>query len=406
MLPSELLMFQYRGDEVIAKRLSLNASTRALAQELIDLFVHSEGKSRAELQTRLHKLEGDKVDYRVKRGLAHLLSTAFCTFEMIAPLEPSDLRNRVFALSADTIPTPQSTLATLDRVAERVGKELQCEIRAEQISEWLYADLPEHQVLTAFEKPAADTLLHRYNLSQAQGVFYRATQVTVNVHRNDPGEYKLMFRYLKLFGLMTYIEGDADHGFTLAIDGPTSLFKASTRYGLAIAKLLPAMLHVKRWDLTAYLLPRATMTPAAKPYRFTLNSKSQLVSHYPPGKPFDSMLEQSFASRWGKTKTDWVLEREVELIPIPGSVMIPDFRLLHPDGRVYLLEIVGYWRPEYLRKKFSQVRRANRDDLILAVSQRLNLERAGVDMNDLPGRVVWFKERLLPKSVIEVLEAA
>jgi hypothetical protein len=38
---------------------------------------------------------------------------------------------------------------------------------------------------------------------------------------------------------MTYIEGDADHGFTITIDGPTSLFKPSTRYGLAIAKLLP-----------------------------------------------------------------------------------------------------------------------------------------------------------------------
>jgi predicted nuclease of restriction endonuclease-like RecB superfamily len=398
-------MSQYRGDEVIPKRLSLNASNRALAHELIDLFVQCEGKSRAELQTQLQILEGDQVDYRLKRGLSHLLSTAYCTFEMIAPLEPSLLRQRVFELSASTIPSPQSTVSTLATVALRVGGELGREFQPEQISEWLYADLPEHHVLTTFDKPTSDTLLHRYNLSQAQGVFYRASQVTVNVHRNDPGEYKLMFKYLKLFGLMTYIEGDADHGFTLIIDGPTSLFKVNTRYGLAIAKLLPAMLHVKRWDLTAYLVPRAGMTPVPKPYRFSLSSNCRLVSHYPPGKPFDSMLEQAFASRWEKTKTDWVLEREVDLIPLPGSVMIPDFRLLHPDGRVFLLEIVGYWRPEYLRKKFSQVRRANRDDLILAVSQRLNLERAGVKLNDLPGRVVWFKERLLPKSVLEILDA-
>jgi len=34
---------------------------------------------------------------------------------------------------------------------------------------------------------------------------------------------------------MAYIEGDADHG-SLHIDGPTSLFSPSTRYGLAIAK--------------------------------------------------------------------------------------------------------------------------------------------------------------------------
>jgi uncharacterized protein len=69
-----------------------------------------------------------------------------------------------------------------------------------------------------------------------------------------------------------------------------------------------------------------------------------------------------------------------------------------------LLEIVGYWRPEYLRKKFAQVRRAGRQDLILAVSERLNLERAGVKREDIPARVVWFKDRVLPKAVLDVLE--
>ena len=95
----------------------------------------------------------------------------------------------------------------------------------------------------------------------------------------------------------------------------------------------------------------------------------------------------------------------MDLIPIPGSVIVPDFRLVHPDGRTCLLEIVGYWRPEYLRKKFAQVRRARRDDLILAVSERLNLERAGVSVKDVPARIVWFKDRVLPKAVLEVVEA-
>jgi predicted nuclease of restriction endonuclease-like RecB superfamily len=38
-------------------------------------------------------------------------------------------------------------------------------------------------------------------------VLYRAASVKINAYRNDPGEYKLLFRYLKLFRLMTYIEG-------------------------------------------------------------------------------------------------------------------------------------------------------------------------------------------------------
>jgi hypothetical protein len=84
--------------------------------------------------------------------------------------------------------------------------------------------------------------------------------------------------------------------------------------------------------------------------------------------------------------------------------MIPDFRLVHADGREYLLEIVGYWRPEYLRKKFAQVRKSDRTNLILAISERLNLEKAGVDVNQVPVPIVWFKNKLQPKAVLEMLE--
>jgi predicted nuclease of restriction endonuclease-like RecB superfamily len=237
-----------------------------------------------------------------------------------------------------------------------------------------------------------------------QGVFYRASHVTLNAHRNDPGEYKLLFRYMKLFNLMTYIEGDADHGFTLTIDGPTSLFKPNTHYGLKLAMLLPALLHVTKWNLTAVLQLKDPYSGTRRTGRFTLHSDCGLVTHYPPGKTYDSMLEAGFVERWAKTRTAWRLEREVDLIPIPGSVMIPDFRLVHPDGRTFLLEIVGYWRPEYLKKKFSQVRQAARNDLILAISERLNLEKAGVRFSDTPARVVWFKDQLTPKAVLGVLE--
>ena len=83
--------------------------------------------------------------------------------------------------------------------------------------------------------------------------------------------------------------------------------------------------------------------------------------------------------------------------------MVPDFRLVHPDGRSYLLEIVGYWRPEYLKKKFAQVKKALRDDIILAVSEKLNLGQAGIKLDDVPAKIVWFKDKLIPKSVLSLL---
>lgn len=404
MLPTDLLMHRQNGEEIVPKRLPVNARNLEIASTLIAIFQQAQGKTQGELDRQLQELEGDNTDYRIKRGLAHLLrAETFSKFEIVSPLDPQQLRQRVFALSSRAVSLPQTAAQTLSQLAESLSQELGHEVLPDQIRAGIYADLTENRILTQFDAPTPEALLHRYNLSQVQGIFYKASQIRIQAHRNDPGEYKLLFRYLKLFGLMTYIEGDADHGFTILIDGPTSLFKPSTRYGLDIAKLIPALLHVTKWSLSADLHWRDSYTKAEKNKRFTLDSGCGLVTHYPPGKPYDSFLELSFAERWDNLNTEWQLEREVDLIPIPGSVMIPDFRLVHPDGRSFLLEIVGYWRPEYLRKKFSQVRQSGCENLILAISERLNLEKAGVNFHNTPARLIWFKDKLLPKAVLEAL---
>ncbi|PPT09704.1 associated with DNA helicase - Rad25 like protein [Geitlerinema sp. FC II] len=404
MLPTDLLSYRHTGETLTPKRLPLDDRHLQLAQAAIDLFLSCLNDTQGELTRRLKEWEGDSPDYRLRRGLAHLLKSKCCTFEIVSPLDPPQLRQRVFALSAQTVPSRQSAVTTLDRLATELSRELESDVTLEAIRRGLYADLQENRILTEFDPFTPENLLHYYNLSQVQGIFYRASDVIINAHRNVPGQYKLLFRYLKLFSLMFYIEGDADCGFTITIDGPTSLFKPSTRYGLAIAKLIPALLHVTRWSLKATLHTRNPQTKTTRIGRFTLNSDCGLVSHYPAGKPYDSMLEQSFAERWETLDTPWQLEREVDLIPIPGSVMVPDFRLVHPDGRDVLLEIVGYWRPEYLKKKFSQVRQALDRRLVLAVSERLNLEKAGVRIDDIPVKVVWFKEKLQPQAVLAALD--
>lgn len=404
MLPSDLLMYRYSGDTIIPKRLPLNDSTIGLAAEQINCFLSCVDKTQKQLTEKLAELEGDNPNYRVKRGLAHLLKNHFSTFEVVSPLEPKELRQKVFSCAAESLPIPQNRPKTLEKIASLLTEELKREVLPSEIERGLYADLQENRILTSFEPPEPETLIHRYNISQIQGVFYRSNYIVINAHRNDPGEYKLLFRYLKLFQLMAYIEGDADTGFTITIDGPTSLFKASTRYGLSLAKMIPALLHVSKWSLRTKLQSKDSYTGGIKTSYFNLDDHCGLVTHYSRGKTYDSMLEESFAKRWEKLKTDWKLEREVDLIPIPGSVMIPDFRLVHPDGRDYLLEIVGYWRPEYLRKKFYQVQNADNNNIILAVSERLNLDKAGVYFNDTPAKIVWFKDKLNPKNVLSLLE--
>ena len=405
MLKSDLLIYKRNGETIVPKKLEIDNHNLALATDIINCFQSCLGKTQGELDAKLAAMEGDSPDYRLKRGLAHILKSSFSTFEIVSPLEPQALRQKVFAEAAKTKTLPSNRSATLDAISSHLTTELKRKVSRTEIERGLYADLQENRILTEFDPPIPDALIHRYNLSQVQGIFYRASNIVINAHRNDPGEYKLLFRYLKLFQLMAYIEGDSDTGFTITIDGPASLFKASTRYGLSLAKMIPALLHVSKWSLQATLQQKDPYSGNIKTGRFTITSdRSYLVSHYPPGKPYDSMLEASFAKSWAKAKTEWRLEREVDLVPLPGSVMIPDFRLVHPDGRDFLLEIVGYWRPEYLKKKFYQVRTSDVTNLILAVSERLNLEKAGVNFTELPNRVIWFKNKLQPKAVLEILE--
>jgi uncharacterized protein len=198
MLPSELLIYRQRGEELTPKRLPLSAAMFALAEETITLFREAQGKTRGELVETLRATEGAETDYRVRRGLAHLLESSFSTFEVRSPLDPPFLRERVFMQAAAALPTEANTAATLARVASILTEEFGRQVTPEAVQRGLYADLHKNRVLARFDEPLPETLLHRYNLSQVQGLFYRATEVVIHAYRNDPAEYKLLFRYLKL----------------------------------------------------------------------------------------------------------------------------------------------------------------------------------------------------------------
>ncbi|MBA3533400.1 MAG: DUF790 family protein, partial [Ardenticatenales bacterium] len=224
MLPTPLLLHRYTGEELVPRRLPINRSTLGMATDAIVLFLTLQGKTQGEVDEALRTLEGEGTDYRIRRGLAHILEKQFSTFEVRSPIEPVDLRERLFSHAALDVPGPENSEAALRAVAQALTEERSEVITAEMLRAGLYADLAKNKVLTHFEEPTPEALLHRYNLAQVQGVFYRATEIVIHAYRNDPGEYKLLFRYLKLFQLLATIEGDVETGFTIRIDGPASLF--------------------------------------------------------------------------------------------------------------------------------------------------------------------------------------
>lgn len=404
MLPTELLMFRVKAGVVQPKRLKPTTNNLQLAETLIRTFEANLGKRRADLDEDLKALEAGRPDFKVVRGLAHLLINGSSTFEAGGHVEPSQVREKVFELAQAHPPSRLRRELVLQQAAAALSGEGR--LTAEDVAAALYADLPDQQTLVAFDPPEPLALIQRFDLAQAQGMLYRAYSLILTARPNEPARYKQLLKYTRFFGLMLTVEGDPVYGFTLTLDGPTSLFGGTTRYGLALAKFLPALLHVTKWDLTAALKPRRALAWVDKgdeEWQFGLTSEDGYVSHYPEPKEHDSALESGFADRFTKLETPWRLEREVDLVPVPGGVILPDFRLVNGERSV-LVEIVGYWRPQYLQKKFDLLRKSGRTDVIVCVSERLNLERAGVDPSDFDERLVWFKGILNPKEVLAVAE--
>ena len=83
MLKSDLLIYRRNGETIVPKKLEIDNRNLALATEVIDCFQNCVGKTQGELDKQLLAWEGDSPDYRLKRGLAHILRNSFATFEII-----------------------------------------------------------------------------------------------------------------------------------------------------------------------------------------------------------------------------------------------------------------------------------------------------------------------------------
>ena len=80
---------------------------------------------------------------------------------------------------------------------------------------------------------------------------------------------------------------------------------------------------------------------------------------------------------------------------------VPDFQCVHCDGRKVLLEIIGFWTPEYLQAKAQTLRDFRGTPLILAVAESVRHK-----IPDLGHVVVTYKSALALKEVLSALRAA
>jgi predicted nuclease of restriction endonuclease-like RecB superfamily len=182
--------------------------------------------------------------------------------------------------------------------------------------------------------------------------------------------------------------------YEIRFDGPASVLRATRRYGVAMAKFLPALVACRGWRMHAVLQTRRRGWLVG----LDLSSADGLRSHLPPPEEFDSRVEEAFARRWGEHREGWTLHREGEILHQGQKVFLPDFVLRHQDGRTVLLEIVGFWTPDYLQAKFQTLRMFEGHRILLAVA-----EPARRLIGALPPGTIPYKTALLPAEVLKWL---
>jgi uncharacterized protein len=371
------------------------------ATDLIALLRSHVGLLRGRWEQSLEMFTGTRIDYVVVRGLAKVLTDAATFTPLSTAVPPTTLREQAFAYGpvfrTPDIFHPQTRQQVIEQMSASLGS------ASENMTTLLYADRQVNYLLTdPGPQWTAEALLARYNLELARGVLYWASHMTVEAGSN----YKDLWHFLKLFKLMFVGECKPAGGYRIDLDGPISPFVSSTlRYGRQFAAFLPALLLCDQWHMQAQVCP-----PQSQGFlTYQLDHTCDLRTHFKGSGEFDSRLESDFASAFatkvGAKRGHWLLARESEVLLLGDTVMIPDFLLTdeRDEQRKVLVEIVGFWHPEYLRRKVEKVRMAQCAHLLLLVSDRLNL--SSQDFADAPGEVLFFHEKPVLKDVMALVEA-
>lgn len=260
----------------------------------------------------------------------------------------------------------------------------------------LFADLPgERPVGPPAQEVSPVELASRSNLALVQGLLVHASTLRIDVDGNT----RVLVRHAKWRGLICTVAGrSGQSGASLEISGPFSLFRNTALYGRALGELIPLLVWCPRFRL------RAECVLDGRRLTLQLGTGDPIFPGSAP-RAYDSRIEERFAREFRKLALEWDVLHEPEPISVDDTLIFPDFALEHRSdpGRRWLLEIVGFWTPDYVTRKLARYRSARISNLILCVDETRNCAEA-----DLPpgAVVVRFRRRVDPGAVLRAMNTA
>ncbi len=399
MLTSDLVRVRRRGDEITVSPLGPRNRPMALeaAEQYLTITNAHVGLTKAEWSSACARVQMPARAKKLTDGLRKLIEDR-CTFAMDEGLDPLALRDETFALAS----VRRAALGPgerLDReeVLEQVAKNHQ--LTADALDARLYGDLKSAWRLQEWETIDAEGLVDHYETSQGQAVLLRASRVTVVLHRSKPKALRALFHKLKFLRLIYVIRPLTNGEHRIDLDGPLSLFGPSTKYGLQLAMLLPALNRTGPWSLDAQVL-WGTQRDRVK---FHLEGGPKA------GQDAGADVTQSdeistLLTRLKKAKTDWKPRRSTKILDLPGvGLCVPDL-VLTKDGQSVYVEVMGYWSRDAVWRRVELVESGLKQRILFCVSSRLRVSEAALG-DELPGSLYVYKGVMNAKQVLSKVTA-
>ena len=372
-----------------------------LAVKLVKLFeqMGTEGVSKAKLDENILEIEAKYTDYKLVRGICHLLEQR-CVYALPGRTFPHggnnnamnaiNLRRKIFEESSRN-----GYPATEDERKQILQKfATESDLTTDELEIAMWADLDKNKRLKNFESLSPLQLISWYNISILQSLLLNCIKLEFSVYGGF--SWKKILRKIKQLGLMYFLyhennlESEAnqqtrnqemvfnskkDKRVICTVEGPLSIVRLTDKYGTAMAKLIPLIIFTDIWSIDAIIL-RKSISGVRKTYRFQISNKDKDLPLFDASKVqpqsasnmnsgsiyknaidnFDSIVEKKFMDKFLKFSIGWNLIREPDpLILSNGKAFIPDFVFEKYGIKVYL-EIVGFWTNEYLKRKLEKIK--------------------------------------------------
>lgn len=399
MLTADLVRGRIKGGDLIVKPLSGSEAARATAllTDMKALLIAGVGETRAEIDEALAAIPHEAREAKLVLGLRKLVEDR-CVFDADEDVDAVGLRRAVFAAAA--LARREGTFdrgAVIEAVAATQG------ISPSAVESGLYGDLRAAARLVSVEPFDPVTLARGFDILQAQAVLLRAVRLQVTLRKPSPDAARALFRRLKFLRLLATITPTAE-GYTLAIDGPFSLFESVTKYGLSLALLVPVLEELPSYDLVAEI----RWGKDRKPLRFSFEGGTGKLGGGPEARllPEVEALKTSFdalGSPFGCALADEILTVDGYGVCVPDLVFQKKRAPRGPASPKIYLEVMGYWSRDAVWKRVELVERGLREPVLFAVSERLRVSEE-VLPDGANGRLYVYKGTLSARRVLGHLE--